>query len=555
MSDVVELQSARAWKLPQILSLLARAVGLCLLLIAELIYLTVRFDSGSLSQDGGWMSVLANQVPVIPQVIAVIFTASLIFGANEFGQTFSRVRLELSQHRTWPLWLVIHICCYMAFVFATHMYFEVDRGSSGFGLVLWLLVAMVTFVTWLGSLVPFAVCRRELATLGVPIAIGAAVGVLAWLAGQASIGAWTSLSRWTFQCVAILLQLAGIPVVQDPSQFILGTASFDVQIAPECSGYEGMGLAVVFVSTYLWWRRSEHLFPRSLLLIPMAIGLMFAANVLRLALLIWIGHIGFDEFALGGFHSQAGWLAFNVVALCLVFYARSSHFFRRENAISDDLTDASENRTLESVPMLAPFVVLTITLMVTGSVQLEFDWLYPLRFLAVSLAFACFWNRYRPEHWNYRMDWFGPSVGVAVYAMWIWLEPPANSTVVNESFAQAQAIGGGWFFGWLVFRVLGSVVTVPLAEEFAFRGYLQPWLATQFSKSATGMPVVALVVSSLAFGALHPGRIMAGTLAGMLYGWVYYRRGRLMDAVVAHATTNGLIALQVLACSQWSLWN
>ena len=42
------------------------------------------------------------------------------------------------------------------------------------------------------------------------------------------------------------------------------------------------------------------------------------------------------------------------------------------------------------------------------------------------------------------------------------------------------------------------------------------------------------------FGALH-GSFLAGTLAGVAYGLVLLRRGRLIDAVVAHAVTNGLL--------------
>ncbi len=52
----------------------------------------------------------------------------------------------------------------------------------------------------------------------------------------------------------------------------------------------------------------------------------------------------------------------------------------------------------------------------------------------------------------------------------------------------------------------------------------------------------------------HAGsRWIAGTLAGLLYGAVYLRRGRIGDAVVAHAITNGLLAASVLVTGQWNL--
>ena len=46
----------------------------------------------------------------------------------------------------------------------------------------------------------------------------------------------------------------------------------------------------------------------------------------------------------------------------------------------------------------------------------------------------------------------------------------------------------------------------------------------------------SFLVSSALFGALH-GRWLAGALAGMLYAWAVYRRGRIGDAIVAHAVT------------------
>src|SRR5262249_2033474 len=64
---------------------------------------------------------------------------------------------------------------------------------------------------------------------------------------------------------------------------------------------------------------------------------------------------------------------------------------------------------------------------------------------------------------------------------------------------------------------------------------------------------LSFLASSAAFGALH-GRWLAGTLAGMLYALAVYRRGQLADAVLAHATTNALLAAYVLATGSWGLW-
>jgi hypothetical protein len=47
---------------------------------------------------------------------------------------------------------------------------------------------------------------------------------------------------------------------------------------------------------------------------------------------------------------------------------------------------------------------------------------------------------------------------------------------------------------------------------------------------------------------------LPGIAAGVLYGAGLVRSGSMGEAVVAHATTNGLIAAWVLLGSQWQLW-
>jgi CAAX prenyl protease-like protein len=109
--------------------------------------------------------------------------------------------------------------------------------------------------------------------------------------------------------------------------------------------------------------------------------------------------------------------------------------------------------------------------------------------------------------------------------------------------------------GWILFRVLGAVITVPLAEELAFRGYLlRKLIASDFgSVPFDSFTWTSFIVSSLAFGALHQSWV-AGILAGTLFALAMYRRGRLADAIAAHATANVLLAVYVLTTGSWSLW-
>jgi CAAX prenyl protease-like protein len=103
--------------------------------------------------------------------------------------------------------------------------------------------------------------------------------------------------------------------------------------------------------------------------------------------------------------------------------------------------------------------------------------------------------------------------------------------------------------------MLGSVVTVPIAEELAFRGYLARRLVTaDFERlSLRHFSWLAFIGSSVLFGAMH-SRLIAGTLTGALYFLCFRRRGELADSILAHAITNGLIAAYVVTTGNWVLW-
>src|SRR5439155_25289283 len=154
-------------------------------------------------------------------------------------------------------------------------------------------------------------------------------------------------------------------------------------------------------------------------------------------------------------------------------------------------------------------------------------------------------------------SWSALAVGAAVFVAWLALEPPPSASSGDDAVpAGLASLPRGWAVLWLTFRVVGSVVVVPLAEELAFRGYLMRRLiAADFQEVPLGQfSWFSFLVSSALFGALHQ-RWLAGALAGVFYALCLYRRGRLMDAVLAHAATNALIAACVLITGKWSLWD
>jgi CAAX prenyl protease-like protein len=104
--------------------------------------------------------------------------------------------------------------------------------------------------------------------------------------------------------------------------------------------------------------------------------------------------------------------------------------------------------------------------------------------------------------------------------------------------------------------VAAAVVTVPIAEELAFRGYMARRLLDREFELVpfTQLNAFSIAASSLVFGILHGQHWVLGILAGAGYAAVLKRRGRFGDAVAAHATSNLLLAAWVLARGDWAQW-
>ena len=108
---------------------------------------------------------------------------------------------------------------------------------------------------------------------------------------------------------------------------------------------------------------------------------------------------------------------------------------------------------------------------------------------------------------------------------------------------------------WLLFRTLGAVITVPIAEELLFRGYLMSRLVSQEVNLNGRIQFgwVPFIASSLMFGLQHSNWI-AGITAGLVYSLVRYRSKGIENAIVAHGFTNLLLTVYVLSTGSWSLW-
>jgi CAAX prenyl protease-like protein len=206
-----------------------------------------------------------------------------------------------------------------------------------------------------------------------------------------------------------------------------------------------------------------------------------------------------------------------------------------------------------ALALLAPLLTLLAASMLVAALSSGFAALYPLGVLATAAVLWRFRGHYRSFDRN--VSWQAIAIGVAVFVLWLMLVPPdaESGGILAGRLAEMPV----WLaVAWLAFRVIGSVVTVPLAEELAFRGYLlRKLVARDFENVRAGhFTWLSFLGSSLLFGLLHDSWV-AGTLAGAGFAIALYRRGQVFDAIIAHMTSNALIAVAVLAFGRWSLWS
>lgn len=387
-------------------------------------------------------------------------------------------------------------------------------------------------------LAPFSFWRRLIACFPTEVLLSVAVAVLATGLALLSKEGWSSLSTGTLTLSYWLLSLYQTDVFVDTSNATLGVNDFHVQITAACSGYEGIALVITFLTVFLLAFRSHLRFPQALVLFPIAIAASWLLNSIRIAALVTIGAHVSPQMAVDGFHSWAGWIAFLAIAATTMYGAtRSTLLWRAPDSRASPVAPRSD----DSLELLSPLIALLLAGIIAGTMKPFDQWAHVVKVAAIGTALICSW-RY------YARYFAAPSllaIGVGALVGVLWQATETGTPLSPDIVQWFSGLSVGWAALWLILRGLGSVVLVPIAEEIAFRGYLLRLLSSTSLFSPAVSMVFALGVSSLAFGVLHD-RWLAATLAGLAYGLLMQKTGRLQDAIAAHMVSNAVLFVALL---------
>ncbi len=166
---------------------------------------------------------------------------------------------------------------------------------------------------------------------------------------------------------------------------------------------------------------------------------------------------------------------------------------------------------------------------------------------------------FRVRHWAATL-----AIGVAVFVVWIapdvlikgyrhfWL---FDNAVVGKA---ATSLTAPAITSWtvLALRMIRAVIIVPIVEELFWRAWMMRWLIdNDFQKVPLGKYAPqAFWIVALLFASEHGSYWDVGLLAGIIYNWWMVRTKSLGDLILAHALTNFILGVYVIAYGKWEYW-
>jgi CAAX prenyl protease-like protein len=211
-----------------------------------------------------------------------------------------------------------------------------------------------------------------------------------------------------------------------------------------------------------------------------------------------------------------------------------------------------------AVPYILPFAAFMAMLVLQQAVPVPV-WLRFVVCLAIILAVSA-----RPLAGGPSRPLLSVGVGLMVFVLWVGpdvISPAWHHTLLFENPIMGHPAGNTppasrYDPVFLVFRVLVSVVAVPILEELFWRAWLMRWLInTDFEKVPLGAYTPASFwIVALLFASEHGSFWDVGLLAGIVYNILMIRTRNLWDCILAHAITNGALAAYVVLAGQWQYW-
>ncbi|MEW6157169.1 MAG: CAAX prenyl protease-related protein [Verrucomicrobiota bacterium] len=216
------------------------------------------------------------------------------------------------------------------------------------------------------------------------------------------------------------------------------------------------------------------------------------------------------------------------------------------------------------LPRVVPFAVFVLLTALQGKLGPGSQfWIYVAKTVVGAWMLWAIRDLLPEMRWNFSAE--AIIAGVIVFLVWVGLDP--SYPKLNQFFGNEPKPGAIWnpfaFYGasssWAWFfaiaRIVGSAIVVPPLEEVFYRSFLYRYIARA---NFTEVPLnhldwKAFVVTVAIFGLAH-NEWLAGFICAAVYQGLVLWKGRLGDAITAHAITNLLLGLWVVWKGAWNFW-
>ena len=202
-----------------------------------------------------------------------------------------------------------------------------------------------------------------------------------------------------------------------------------------------------------------------------------------------------------------------------------------------------------------------------------YPWLYAAK-IVLTIAAVIFVLPGSRE-FPFRISWLAVAVGVVGAPLWIgvclldWehvyllplLEQVGLGGIIGAgdraAFNPFEQLAGRPAAAWtfLAVRFLGLAAVVPVIEEFFLRGFVmrffmdRQWWDIPFGKADR----LAIVLGTAVPMMMHPGELLAALVWFSMITWLMLRTRNIWDCVAAHALTNLILGIYVVATGTWRL--
>jgi CAAX prenyl protease-like protein len=227
------------------------------------------------------------------------------------------------------------------------------------------------------------------------------------------------------------------------------------------------------------------------------------------------------------------------------------------------MTEASSKRRLKDWPYLVPMGAFMLFVQIGVSFKEYFALAYAARTFICGGLVIWLWKRFEKVRWTHLG--LGTLIGIVGTVQWIGMECGLMALFGTQGFnigpiqlvsdiSEARDYPGmfqdpTWLYLFLVVRLFGPVLVVPVLEELFWRDW--GWRTIAAPNDFSMIPVGeyernAFWLLPVFFAFVHVQFITA-IVWSLLIAWLLVRTRSIGACIVAHAVTNLLLGLWVLA--------